>query len=310
MVKIQPAIYVGTLRHRRFLPKPHQFIYPIFMVCLDVDRISEMMSVSPFTGHNRWNWASFFDEDHFGNSALALRERLALEAQANLTSLPGGKVLLLTHLRYLGYNFNPVSFFFCEDRSGTTETIVAEVNNTFGETHNYWLRRPEGGGSSLQYRFQKEFHVSPFMEMNQQYEWSFASSGDSVIIQTNSLENRQHMFDATLRLEPREWSRANLHRVLGRYPWMTLKVITTIHWQALRLWGKDVPLVHHPGAGKFARAKVQHFAASWSAGAAKKARSEPLRESGPQKPPPSKAAMAASCGEQPSGPNYPRLEPK
>ena len=87
MVKIQPAIYVGTLRHRRFLPKPHQFIYPIFMVCLDVDRISEMMSVSPFTGHNRWNWASFFDEDHFGNSALALRERLARVRQEQGLSL-------------------------------------------------------------------------------------------------------------------------------------------------------------------------------------------------------------------------------
>jgi uncharacterized protein len=275
MVNIQPAIYVGRLRHRRFQPKHHEFTYPIFMVCLDVDRIREMMSISALTGYNRWNWASFFDEDHFGNPALTLRNRLALDAQAYLTSLPKGKVFLLTHLRYLGYNFNPVSFFFCKNPGGRTECIVAEVNNTFGETHNYWLSRCEGNGNSVQYRFQKEFHVSPFMEMNQQYDWTFASSGDSLIIQTNSFENGEHIFDATLKLEPREWNRKNLHAVLRSYPWMTLKVITAIHWHAVWLWLKNVPVVHHPGAGKFARANVQHFAASWSAGTSKNAESEP-----------------------------------
>jgi len=269
MVRLRPAIYVGTIRHRRFQPKHHEFTYPIFMVCLDVDRIPEMLSISPFTSYNRWNWASFFDEDHFGNTALTFRERLALDAQTHLTCLPEGRVFLLTHLRYLGYNFNPVSFFFCENSAAKTEAIVAEVNNTFGETHNYWLSRCEDTGNSLRYQFQKQFHVSPFMEMNQQYDWTFALSGDSLIIQTNSFENSKHIFDATLKLEPREWSRKNLHAVLRSYPWMTLKVITAIHRQAVRLWWKQVPVVRHPGGGRFARANVQHFAASWSAGVAK-----------------------------------------
>ena len=266
-MSIQPAIYVGTLRHRRFFPRRHEFTYPIFMVALDVDKIPEMMSVSPFTSYNRWNWASFFEDDHFGNPGLNLRKRLSYDANARKMTLPHGKVFLLTHLRYLGYNFNPVSFFYCHDAAGSLDTIVAEVNNTFGETHNYWLRSDGARfGDSVHYQFQKEFHVSPFLQMDQQYDWTFASSGDSLIVQTNSYENGSQIFDATLKLEPREWNRKNLHAVLRNYPWMTLKVISAIHWQAARLWWKKVPIVHHPGAGKFQPSNVQHFAASWSPG--------------------------------------------
>ena len=240
-MNVQPAIYEGSLRHRRFSPAPHDFTYPIFMVCLDIDRIAEMMSISPFTACNRWNWASFFDEDHFGNPTVSIRERLAQDACTRQTTVPDGKIFLLTHLRYFGYNFNPVSFFYCYSSTGTLKTIVAEVNNTFGETHNYWLLPGDSSGASFQVRFAKEFHVSPFMELDQRYEWTFASSGGSLIVQTNSYEGDGRIFDATLKLEPREWNRKNLHAVLLKYPWMTLKVIAAIHWQAVRLWWKRVP---------------------------------------------------------------------
>lgn len=307
-MKVHPAIYAGSLRHRRFHSKHHEFIYPIFMVCIDADRVAEMMSISPFTGYNRWNWASYFDEDHFGNPRSTLRERLTLDAQLRAAHMPEGKVLLLTHLRYLGYNFNPVSFFFCENPAGQTETIVAEVNNTFGETHNYWLDRSKENGSVLQYRFQKKFHVSPFMAMSQQYDWTFATSGNSLIIQTNSFENGKHIFDATLKLEPRDWTRKNLHAVLRSYPWMTLKVITEIHYQAVRLWWKNIPIVHHPGKGRFARANVRHFAASWSAGAAREVHSANGSEtkSVAQSP----LEIAEGEGKSACATNCPTLEPR
>ena len=308
-MNVRPAIYVGTLRHRRFQPKHHEFTYPIFMVCLDIDRISEMMAISPFTGCNRWNWASFFDEDHFGNAALTMRERLDLDAKAHSSSLPRGKVFLLTNLRYFGYNFNPVSFFFCENSIGKTEAVVAEVNNTFGETHNYWLSCREHRGNSVRWRFQKEFHVSPFMGMNQQYSWTFASSDDSLTIQTNSFEDSKHIFDATLILEPREWNRKNLHAVLRSYPWMTLKVISAIHWEAVRLWWKNIPIAHHPGAGRFARANVQHFAASWSVAAEKECGCSATNLRAKRVTQPRSALeMAENTGEDASATNYPRLE--
>ena len=272
---MESAIYTGTLRHRRFEPKRHDFTYSIFMVSLDIDRIPELMSVSPFTGYNRWNWASFYDADHFGDLRHSLRERLARDAREHGSELPEGRIFLLTHLRYLGYNFNPVSFFYCHDRRGHLKTILAEVNNTFGETHNYWLdensRSDERylssnnkSGSASHYHFRKQFHVSPFLEMDSEYQWTFTKPANSLVVQTNTLRGGQPLFDATLKLEARDWSARNLHRVLLQHPWMTAKVIAGIHWQAIRLWAKRVPVVHHPGSDLFTPVNQRHVGASWS----------------------------------------------
>ena len=245
------------------------------MVSLDIDRIPELMSVSPFTSYNRWNWASFYEADHFGDLRCSLRERLARDADEHGTELPDGRIFLLTHLRYLGYNFNPVSFFYCYDRHDRLKTMLAEVNNTFGETHNYWLDQVGGSDQNSNgdgvngprhYRFRKEFHVSPFLEMDCEYQWTFTTPADSLVIQSNSLRGGEPLFDSTLKLEAQEWTARNLHRVLLRHPLMTAKVIAGIHWQAIRLWIKQVPVAHHPGPGIFKPANQRHLGAAWSAG--------------------------------------------
>jgi DUF1365 family protein len=109
------------------------------MVFLDIDRLPELMKVSPLAGYNRWNWVSYQERDHFGDPAKPLRERVSRDALKKGIVLPEGRIFLLTHLRYLGYNFNPVSFFYCYDREDKLQMVMAEVNNTFGETANYWL---------------------------------------------------------------------------------------------------------------------------------------------------------------------------
>jgi hypothetical protein len=113
---MESGIYSGTLRHRRFSPVRRDFTYPLFMVFLDIDRLPELMRVSPLAGYNRRNWVSYQERDHFGNAAKPLRERLSLDAIKKGAALPEGRIFLLTHLRYLGYNFNPVSFFYCYDQ--------------------------------------------------------------------------------------------------------------------------------------------------------------------------------------------------
>lgn len=264
---MESGIYAGTLRHRRFRPVGREFTYPLFMVFLDIDRLPELMKVSPVAAYNRWNWVSYHERDHFGDPAKTLRERLFRNGQQKGVVLPGGRVFLLTHLRYLGYNFNPVSFFYCHDREGSLRMIMAEVNNTFGETENYWLtpeiERP--AGNNKRYRFSKIFHVSPFLKLGHRYDWTFTPPGEKLITESVSYEDGQQIFDSTLKLERREWSKRELHRVLIRFPWMTAKVIAAIHWQALRLLLKRVPMVRHPGAGHFERATVQHLGASWRA---------------------------------------------
>jgi uncharacterized protein len=265
---MESAIYVGTVRHRRYRPVHHEFIYPLFMAFLDIDRLSETMEISPFSAYNRWNWVSYDERDHFGDPDQPLRLRLLQDAAKQGLRLPEGRIFLLTHLRYLGYNFNPVSFFYCYDRMEKLQAILAEVNNTFGETHNYWLTpgNDRSGNKSVKYWFPKAFHVSPFMNMQQEYEWTFTAPSRRLISQSITHENGVAVFDSTLKMDRREWSRAALHRTLAQYPWVTLKVIAAIHWQAVRLFFKRVPVIPHPGTGRFRRANSQHWGASWGTG--------------------------------------------
>ena len=129
------------------------------------------------------------------------------------------------------------------------ETIVAEVNNTpWGEQHCYVLSesRNEGREAVKRYRFGKEFHVSPYMDMDQHYDWRFGEPGERLAVHMVNFEGREKVFDATLLMRRRPINGRELARVWLRYPWMTGKVIAAIYWQALRLWLKRCPFYPHP----------------------------------------------------------------
>ena len=253
------GVYEGTLAHHRAGAVAHAFRYPLFMVLLDIDDIPSQMRVSRLTSYNRWNWASFDDRDHLSGLPGSLRERLAADAARHGVELPAGPVRLLTHLRYLGYCFNPVSFYYCYDRAGVLRQVLAEVHNTFGGRHHYWLSpsadEPSspgsvGGadGSALHAGARKAFYVSPFMEDAYDYHFAFALPGDTLRVHMRLQPDDVAApgFSATLALTRREWSAATVRAALWRYPLMTASVIVGIHWQALRLWLKGVPLVPRP----------------------------------------------------------------
>jgi hypothetical protein len=170
---------------------------------------------------------------------------------AHVGARPSGPIRLLTHLRYFGHCFNPVSFYYCYDNlEEKVETIVAEVHNTpWGEEHCYVLGESANQHTMKgwkQYRFSKRFHVSPFMDMKMRYDWRFHEPDEHVHVHFNSYRGDQKFFDATLSLERREINHENLTRVLLRYPPMTLKVVTMIYWQAFRLMRKGAPFYPHP----------------------------------------------------------------
>jgi hypothetical protein len=255
-----PALYVGRLRHRRFTPTPHAFTYRLFMAMLDVDAIDEAMRVSPFTSRNAFNWAAFDDRDHTGDPAQPLRARLQASALAAGIAFPDGPVHLLTHLRYLGYAFNPISFYYCYASSGSLEAVCAEVHNTFGGETLYWL--PVGAatrtGHGLHFHVPKAMHVSPFMPMDVDYEFVLTPPDAALVAHMNTTHRGQPSsppyFDATLTLERRPWTAGALHGALLRHPWMTAKVVGAIHFEALRLWWKglrvyDVPQDRGPVTG-------------------------------------------------------------
>lgn len=262
---ITSGIYAGTLRHRRLLPRRHEFTYPIFLAFLDIDRLPELMEISPLASYNLGNVISYQDRDHFGNAGLTLRERMRLDAEnAGIPRDAAGPAFLLTHLRTFGYNFNPVSFYYMYENGGFN-SVLAEVNNTFGETQNYWLTKAVEvpAGASRRYQFGKNFHVSPFMAMEQSYDWTFTEPGNDLVVECMNFERGELVFDSTLKLARREWTRRELHRSIAQFPLMTARVIAAIHWQAVRLMLKGVPSVTHPGKGVFAKRTTQDMGASW-----------------------------------------------
>jgi DUF1365 family protein len=234
------------------------------MALLDIDKLPELMRISPLASYNRANVISYQERDHFGNPAHSLRERLRWDQPRSAGDDVGEPVFLLTHLRTFGYNFNPVSFYYSY-RDGMFTSVMAEVNNTFGETQNYWLTQHNevSAGATRRYRFSKSFHVSPFMSMGQSYDWTFTAPGDDLVVECMNFEAGDLVFDSTLKLARREWTRRELHRAIAEFPFMTVRVIAAIHWQALRLMLKGVSTVAHPGKGIYGKRNVQDLGASW-----------------------------------------------
>ena len=247
---MKSAIYFGQVRHRRMAPVVHEFSYRMFMMYLDLAELPRLFQDRWFWSASRPALARFRREDHLGAPEVPLDQAVRDLVADKTGRQPRGPIRLLTQLSYFGYVFNPVSFYYCyNEADNMLETIVAEVNNTpWGERHCYVLPQSMNHGTDERKHYfpAKEMHVSPFMQMDVDYDWRFNTPGEQLTTHMENARKGRKIFDATMVLQRKEISAGSLAGVLIRFPLITLKIIAAIHWQALKLWLKGAPVHDHP----------------------------------------------------------------
>lgn len=237
------ALYTVRVMHRRRVAPLYRFVYRIFYLLLDIDRLDALHARLRWFSHNRSNLIAFHDRDHGRGEVGGLRAWAESLLAARGVALEGGRIRLLTQPRMLGWVFNPVSFWYCEHADGRLRAVIAEVNNTFGERHSYVLTAAEAGASAgepLPYEValgkDKCFHVSPLFDLVGRYHFRFAEPGERLQVRLDETREGLPLIDTAIFGERRELTDRSLLAQLVRMPVQALKVLAAIHWQALKIW--------------------------------------------------------------------------
>jgi len=240
------ALYVGTVRHRRFDAVGHGFGARLWLAYLDLDELE-----AAFAGRFWWSahrpapmW--FRRADYFGAADRPLADSVRDAVHTAIGVRPDGAIRVLTNLRCFGLVFNPVSFYYCFDRDERLVAVLAQITNTpWGQRHHYVVGA-EPGQRTLRAQFDKAFHVSPFQPMAQVYRWAVGPPGQKLGVHMENREGERVVFDATLVMERRPWTTGQLTKIALRHPWMTAKVLWMIYWHAFVLWCKRATFHPHP----------------------------------------------------------------
>lgn len=238
------AIYIGAVSHHRLRPRKHKFRYRVFALLLDLGELDQLTRNSWLLGRNRAAPLSFHDKDHGdGGDLCQWLDRLFAERGISA----GGAKRVLCYPRLFGFVFNPLSTWFCHDESGALAAIVYEVHNTFHERHAYVLPVTASNGPIRQ-ECAKDFYVSPFLSNDCSYRFNIRPPGDDVLVAIDEKEGGAPVLSAFFSGRRRELTDRNLVVALLRHPLMTIKIAAAIHFEALRLWLKRVPVHAHGSA--------------------------------------------------------------
>jgi len=250
--------------HERFSPRSHRFLYRIFLFALDLDELDTLHGKLRLFSFSRANLYSFRERDFLptqepvfnsemqirAGSSGGLKQRVVAYLAARDVDLTDGRVLLVTLPRVLGYLFNPVSFYFCFDRTGAPVAALAEVTNTFKEMKPYLLgpetRATDGSeltrdSVTFRLRIPKNFYVSPYSDVDVAFDFTLRTPGERLSVQIDDYDGAERTLTSTLTGPRQPLTDARLAWFTLKYPLITVRIIGLIHWHALRLWLKKIP---------------------------------------------------------------------
>ena len=244
------GLYRGEVIHARLRPRRHNLRYRVFSLLIDLDEAEALSESSSVFGFNRRAPISVWEKDLGDGREQGLRDWVeGVLAQAGL-AIAHPRIDILCYPRLFGFVFNPLTVYYCSDGEGVIRALIYEVSNTFGERWIYVLRTTETTGL-LRHHCAKQFYVSPFVPMDCQYHFHVVAPGDQVMVRIDETDGEGLLLRAVFAGERHEFNDRELWSVLFRYPLMTLKVVGAIHWEALRLLLKKVPVFrHHPAANR------------------------------------------------------------
>ena len=240
------TLYPGSVTHHRLRPREHRLAYSIWSMLIDLDDLDDLDSSLRWFSVNRFNLFSFYPRDRGDRSGSDLKRQVETVMRVGGVEPDGGPIRLLTMPRFLGYAFNPLSIFFCHRRSGEVAAILWEVDNTFGERHGYLLPVERIENGEIRQNCDKAFHVSPFMDMDLSYAFRVKPPSETFSLAIEVGDSAGKLMTARQLARRVEATDAALWRLALHIPFVTLKVIAGIHWEALKIWVKGVGLRKHP----------------------------------------------------------------
>ena len=229
------CIYNGEVTHTRFKPVRHFLKYKTFSLLIDLDEINLLDKSIGIFSHNKFNIFSFYDKDHGDRDGGNLKDWVIsnlkkFQITENITNIK-----VLCYPRILGYVFNPLSIFYCYEKDKLV-AIFYEVKNTFNEQHTYIFKIKNN--EEIIQKCRKKFYVSPFMDMETFYNFKLLNPNDKLSVFIKQTDADGTILTATQTGDKKEFSFKQLAINFIKYPLMTIKIISSIHYEALLLWKK------------------------------------------------------------------------
>lgn len=231
--------------HSRLEPKVHRFHYNVFMFYVDLDELDTLGKKHFMFSRNKFNFFTFRDSEHLHlpaenpDKSKSTKQHILEFLTANGIHNADGRIMLLTNMSVLGYNFNPVSFYICHDKNGSPVCCIVEVSNTYREMKTYLISEFVDGKFTL--NTTKYFYVSPFIDHDANFEFVVGIPDEKLHIRIDDIKEDRRFFISTLTGKKKTFSGANLFWYFLRFPIIPLQVMFLIHWNALLLWFKKIP---------------------------------------------------------------------